>query len=77
MIEADMTYEKIDRTKTDAVLKLLLHIAEGPREAYGILTVCIHRLNFEMNDTPASVDLLCAEVAATLRSITDERKFAQ
>jgi hypothetical protein len=69
-----MSYEKIARVKTDLVLGVLSSIAAGPREAYGILCICIHQLNFEISDEKADIDQLCAEVAITLRSITPVQK---
>lgn len=69
-------YEKIDKAKTDTILALLLMMTSGPAEAYGILAVCIHRLNFEMIDNPADIDALCTEITMSLRSVTDARKAA-
>jgi hypothetical protein len=60
--------------KVEAVLGFIVAMAEGPREAYGILTCALHALNFRLLEEPSSIDDLCAEVSTTLRSITEARK---
>lgn len=63
------TTETIDKAKCAFILKQLLLMTQGPAEAYGTLCLAIHILNFEMSDTPISIDQLADEVAQSLRSI--------
>lgn len=67
-------YQKVDRVKIDAVLALLYTCTEGPSEAYAILIACIHRLNFDMCESPASINELVAEVGMSLRSVSRTQK---
>ena len=67
-------YQQVDRVKTDAVLALLYTCTEGPGEAYAILIACIHRLNFDMCESPISIDELVAEISMSLRSVSHTQK---
>lgn len=71
---AGMSLEKIAQDKTDIILGVLYNLTEGPREAYGVLAVCLYRLNFEIIENKVSIDQLCDEITTTLRSITPKRK---
>lgn len=70
-----MSTEIIDASKAAVLLSALMAITEGPREAYGVLCLAIHIMNFEISENAVSVDQLAAEVSQSLRSI--ERHNAQ
>lgn len=71
--EVEMECLAIDRRKTDAVLALLASITEGPQEAYSVLCVCIHRINFEFCEKPISIDDLAEGVRVSMHSIKGHR----
>jgi len=61
--------EEINTDKANAIIAQLVRIAEGPREAYGILCLAIYLLNFEVLGAPVSIDQLANDVGSSLRSI--------
>jgi hypothetical protein len=75
MSEPQGEFLKIDHAKSDAVMMLLLSIAQGPAEAYGIMLTCIYRLNFEFIEQPSNMDGLIQEISTSLRSMTAHKRL--
>lgn len=69
MIPSTMSTESIDASKAAGILNALFLTTEGPKEAYGVLCLAIYLLNFDISDTPVSIDQLADEVSRSLKSI--------
>lgn len=71
---AEGSYEHVDGALAAAIIQSLVPRTEGPRQAYALLALAIWMLNFEISDEPATIDELCNEVCASLRSIQPKRR---
>lgn len=47
--------EQVSGAKSDSILRDLLLNTEGPREAFGVLILCLYRLNFEFIEDPLTL----------------------
>lgn len=70
-------YKQISTGKSDAVMVLLLTIADGPAEAYGILITCLYRMNFEFIERPNPMEDFILEIANSMRSVTQHKGTMQ
>jgi hypothetical protein len=70
MNKSEGTHEIVNAALAAGIIRDLVPVTQGPREAYAILVLAIWLLNFEIGDEKASIDDLCAEVVASLRSIS-------